>query len=169
MYDQVFLGFSQPVVGNFTIPLGKIMQDCNHNNAELLRKAKEIIEALKAEIEGRESQGIMLNDINVLDSKRVMTEATEGDMVEIEDDGMAQKKGPQLATKPAAKVEDGLDNSVVAGAGGEGQKGRAAKPAKTKMAKKKAAPDDARKEVQAHAEAIAQAKVERKEEAKRLM
>ena len=169
MYDQVFLGFSQPVVGNFTIPLGKIMQDCNHSHAELIRKAKEIIEALKAEIEGRESQGIMLNDINVLDSKRVMTEATEGDMVEIEDDGMAQKKGPQLITKPAAKVEDGLDNSVVAGAGGEGQKGRAAKPAKTKMGKKKAAPDDARKEVQAHAEAIAQAKDERKEEAKRLM
>ena len=48
MYDQVFLGFSQPVVGNFTIPLGKIMQDCNRNNAELIRKAKEIVEELKA-------------------------------------------------------------------------------------------------------------------------
>ena len=169
MYDQVFLGFSQPVVGNFTIPLGKIMQDCNRNNAELIRNAKEIIEALKAEIEGRDEQGIMLNDINVLDSKRVMTEATEGDMVEIEDDGMAQKKGPQLAAKPAAKVEDALGDSVVGGAGGEGQKGRAAKPAKTKMGKKKAQPDDARKDVQAHAEAIAQAKDERKEEAKRLL
>ena len=58
---------------------------------------------------------------------------------------------------------------MVGKAGGDGQKARAAKPAKTKMAKKKAAPDDARKEVQAHAEAIAQAKDERKEEAKRLL
>ena len=37
------------------------------------------------------------------------------------------------------------------------------------MGKKKAQPDDARKDVQAHAEAIAQAKDERKEEAKRLL
>ena len=94
VYDQVFLGFSQPVVGTFTIPLGTIMQDCRRNNAELLRKAKEIIEALKTKIEGRgDGQGIMLNDIN-LDSKRAVTEATEGDMLEIEDDGMAAKKGP---------------------------------------------------------------------------
>ena len=84
MYDQVFLGFSQPVVGNFTIPLGRIMQDCNHNNAELIRKAIEIIEELKNAIEGRgEDQGIELNDINVLDSKRVMTDATDNDLVEI--------------------------------------------------------------------------------------
>ena len=89
----------------------------------------------------------MLNDINVLDSKRVMTEATEGDMLEIEDDSMAQKKGPQLLKKPAAEEKEVADDSMLNAANGEGQKGRAAKPAKTKMGKKKAAPDDARKEV----------------------
>ena len=95
----------------------------------------------------------MLNDINVLDSKRVMTDATEGDMPEIEDDSMGQSKGPQLIKKPAAEDND-EDGLLVGKAGGDGQKARAAKPAKTKMGKKKAAPDDARKEVQAHAEAI---------------
>lgn len=64
------------------------MQDCNHNNAELLRKAKEIIEGLKKAIEGRDDgEGIMLNDIK-LDSKRVMSEVTEGDIAEMPDDSM---------------------------------------------------------------------------------
>ena len=109
----------------------------------------------------------MLNEIG-LETKRVVTDATEGDMLEIEDDAMAPKKGPQLLKKPAAEEKAVQDDSVV-GAAKEGQKGRAAPPAKTKMGKKKAAPDDARKEVQAHAEAIQQAKDERKEEAKRLL
>ena len=55
------------------------------------------------------------------------------------------------------------------GAGDKGEKGRASKPAKTKMGKKKPQPDDARKEVQANAEAIKQAKEDRKEEVKKML
>ena len=43
VYDQVFLGFSQPVVGTFTIPLGEIMQECWRERKKILKDADEII------------------------------------------------------------------------------------------------------------------------------
>ena len=46
VYDQVFLGMSQPVLGTFTIPLGQIMQDCNKEKAEILQKARQFIDLL---------------------------------------------------------------------------------------------------------------------------
>jgi len=63
VYDQVFLGFSQPVVGTFTIPLGEIMQNCWKERKEILTTADHIITNLKAKISG---QAVDTNDISLL-------------------------------------------------------------------------------------------------------
>lgn len=63
VYDQVFLGFSQPVVGTFTIPLGEIMQNCWKERKEILITADQIITNLKAKISG---QAVDTNDISLM-------------------------------------------------------------------------------------------------------
>lgn len=46
VYDQVFLGFSQPIVGTFTIPLGEIMTAQKAERKETIREAKKILRTL---------------------------------------------------------------------------------------------------------------------------
>ena len=52
VYDQVFLGFSQPQVGTFTIPLGQIMQQNKKDKAEIIETARWLVNRLKARLNG---------------------------------------------------------------------------------------------------------------------
>lgn len=56
VYDQVFLGLSQPIIGTFSIPLGKIMQECNKENRDLIQNAKAILFKLKAKLDSKLAQ-----------------------------------------------------------------------------------------------------------------
>lgn len=49
--DQVFIGFSQPILGSFQIPIGDLIQEHINQNAVQEHKAKKIIENLRAILE----------------------------------------------------------------------------------------------------------------------
>ena len=74
------------------------MQDCIKQNAELLKTAKEILDALKAKLEGRQpSIALDANDIQVEvaenNSKSQAPADTENDeMEEVNDDSMLLSK-----------------------------------------------------------------------------
>lgn len=55
VYDQIFMGFSQPKLGNFTIPIGEIMHDNLNKRAFALKTANYIIEKLEAVLDGSET------------------------------------------------------------------------------------------------------------------
>ena len=43
VYDQLFMGLSQPTVGTFTIPIGTIMQEQTQKRLDILKKAETFV------------------------------------------------------------------------------------------------------------------------------
>lgn len=193
VYDQVFLGFSQPVVGTFTIPLGEIMQDCWRERKKILKDADEIIAQLKVKLGGRavDTSQILLNmagtanntvtqllaDRNAtnkttpgLASQRVETEEEIG---EVEDDSFVKTKGDLKTTAGKSLLRS---SSLAGGASqlvsprtsvtGESAAGPGAKP---KMGKKPDNKESQREEAKKVEEEKRQAKAQRKEEARQLL
>jgi len=68
VYDYIFKGISQPLIGNFVINIGSIQQQRIRDNADQKKKIQEIIKAvsskisnakeLKAKLEGQKKEGI---------------------------------------------------------------------------------------------------------------
>ena len=47
------MGFSQPQVGTFTLPLGKLMAERNEEKRVMMATARALVERLRARLEGR--------------------------------------------------------------------------------------------------------------------
>ena len=85
VYDQVFLGFSQPQVGTFTIPLGQIMQQNKKDKAELIETARWLVDRLKARLNGQ----IIEDDIDIHvanNANPLLTTEGNTEMDEIQDE-----------------------------------------------------------------------------------
>ena len=52
VFDCVFMGFSQPKLGNFTIPIGEIMHDRMARREFTLKHARYMGEKLQAVLDG---------------------------------------------------------------------------------------------------------------------
>ena len=46
VYDTVFAGFSQPIIGNFTIPIGELMIELEEERKRELKALKVMVETL---------------------------------------------------------------------------------------------------------------------------
>ena len=55
VFDNVFMGFSQPKVGSFTIPVGDIMHEKLKRRKDTVRMAQGIAEHLEKILEGQDS------------------------------------------------------------------------------------------------------------------
>jgi hypothetical protein len=51
-YDNIFMGFNQPLIGTFTIPIGQLMQDLRKERKEETEAIAHIIEELDKIIRG---------------------------------------------------------------------------------------------------------------------
>ena len=58
VFDCVFMGFSQPKLGNFTIPIGEIMHEKAQRRAEELATAKHIATHLEMLLEGKSKEDV---------------------------------------------------------------------------------------------------------------
>ena len=52
VYDQVFMGMSQPTVGTFTIPLGEIMREQRDERAQRLSRGQHYLDILTRKLRG---------------------------------------------------------------------------------------------------------------------
>jgi len=50
-YDYVYMGFSQPLIGTFSIPVGKIKTKTEHKRIEEIKICNEIISFLRAQMQ----------------------------------------------------------------------------------------------------------------------
>ena len=66
VYDQVFVGFSQPRVGNFTIPIGDIMHAGNLKRSIFTKKAEHIISSLQSILDGKAADQIQAIDLDAI-------------------------------------------------------------------------------------------------------
>ena len=101
VYDQVFLGLSQPVVGTFTIPFGRIMQECWREREDVLSRARELLDKLDKRIEGRLADPAL---IMLEEAKEDSSE--EEDMVEVEDDEMKLIRESREREEAKQKIEE---------------------------------------------------------------
>lgn len=59
VYDQVFAGFSQPIIGNFTIPVGDLMHELARERKAELGQLKKMVETLNKVADGEERASIL--------------------------------------------------------------------------------------------------------------
>lgn len=47
VYDMIFKGFVQPLLGTFSIPIGDVLEETKHNQADEIEVSEYIIRELK--------------------------------------------------------------------------------------------------------------------------
>lgn len=47
MFDTIFAGFSQPIIGNFVVPIGEIMHNIIKEREEETKAIEEVIKQIK--------------------------------------------------------------------------------------------------------------------------
>jgi len=102
VFDCVFMGFSQPKLGNFTIPIGEIMHDRMARREFTLKHARSMGEKLQAVLDGRDPAEVVSEEVN--------------DHAKAHNEEAKDEEGVSIAGGPAINGSDDGENGALIGA-----------------------------------------------------
>jgi len=72
VYDQVFAGFSQPIIGNFTIPIGELIHELAAERKEEITALRTMIKTLDKIAAGEERASLMAKSMRSMVSDQMI-------------------------------------------------------------------------------------------------